>query len=358
MTRFPALLLLATLFASLFATNTLAQYTETITVSRVVLDLRVTKLSGEPVTDLEPEEFTILIGGKPSRVASVTWIDDAVFDDGSDAAVVPEDMDPEEAAALAELQEQAAATAPQGRLFVAFVQTDFSRASARVRGQLKFRSYAKELVESFAPNDRVAVLSFDSHLKFRRDFTADKEDVAEAMGDSIYIDNPPAPPAVDEPSLARFLDHGEMKNASTAEAALLLVAKALGNIEGPKTLLLCGYGLGDRFAGKVIMRDEWGEARDRFLDARTTIISLNTSEAPGQLSAGLAGAAKSTGGFYASTASFPQQAINRTKNTLRGRYDLELIADASLGAGTHKVEARVKRKGTVVLAPTSVVISD
>jgi VWFA-related protein len=353
MTRIPAALLLATLLATLSAQNALAQYTETITVSRVVLDLRVTKMSGEPVTDLKPEEFTILVGGKPARVASATWVDDAVFDDGSEPPVAAGDLDPAEATALAELQENG----PQGRLFVAFVQTDFSRASPRVRGQLKFRSYAKQLVESFAPDDRVAVLSFDSHLKFRRDFTADKEDVADAMGDAIYIDEPPAPPAVDEPSLARFLDRGEMKNATSAEAALLLLAKALGNIEGPKTLLLCGYGLGDRFAGKVIMRDEWGKARDRFIDARTTIISLNTSEAPGQLSAGLASAAKSTGGFYASAANFPQQAINRTKSTLRGRYDLELIADESLGAGTHKVDARVTRKGTVVLAPMSIVIS-
>lgn len=353
MTRLLAVLL----FAGLFATNALAQYTETITVSRVVLDVRVTKMSGEPVTDLKPEEFIVTVGGKPARVASVTWVDDAVFDDGFDEPLVLEDMDPTQFLALTELQEKEQAEAARGRLFVAFVQTDFSRESVRLRGQLKFRSYAKELVQSFEPNDRVAVLSFDSHLKFRRDFTADKEDVADAIGDSIYIDSPPAPPAVDEPSLARHLDRNEMKKASSTEAALLLVAKALEKIEGPKTLLLCGYGFGALFGGRMFLGEEWGEARDRFIDARTTIISLNTSEAPGQLSAGLAGAAKSTGGFYASAANFPQQAINRTKNTLRGRYDLELIADASLGAGTHKVDARVKRKGTVVLAPTSVVIS-
>jgi VWFA-related protein len=353
MTRLLAVLL----FATLFATSTLAQYTETITVSRVVLDVRVTKMNGEPVTDLKPEEFTVTVGGKPARVASVTWVDDAAFETG-DEPLVLEDMDPAEFLALTELQEKEAEIRAQGRLFVAFVQTDFSRETRRLRGQLKFRSYAKELVESFEPNDRVAVLSFDSHLKFRRDFTADKEDVAKAVGDSIYIDLPPAPPAVREPSLAPYLDRKEMKNATSVEAALLLVAKALGNIEGPKTLLLCGYGFGEMFAGRLFIRGEWGEARDRFIDARTTIISLNTSEAPGQLSAGLGTAAKSTGGFHASATDFPQQAINRTKNTLRGRYDLELIADASLGAGTHKVDARVKRKGTVVLAPTSVVISD
>lgn len=354
MTRFPAVLLLA----ALFAVNAEAQYTETITVSRVVLDLRVTKVNGDPVKDLKPEEFTIFVGGKPARVASATWVDDAAFDTGEEPPLELEAMDPAEFLALVEQREKDGEHAARGRLFVAFVQTDFQRASPRVRGQLRFRSYANDLVRSFEPSDRVAVFSFDSHLKFRRDFTVDKKDAAKAMGDSIYIDLPPDPSPVGEPSLARYLDREEMKRATSAEAGLLIVAKALANIEGPKTLLLCGYGLGDRMRGAVIMRHDWPAARDALLDARVTIVSLNTSEAPGQLSAGLAHAANSTGGFYASTANFPQQAINRTKRTLQGRYDLELIVDQSLGAGTHKVEASVKRRGTIVMAPMSVVISE
>jgi hypothetical protein len=338
-------LLAVLLFATLFATSTLAQYTETVVVSRVLLDARVTKLNGEPITDLKPNEFTVLIGGKPARVASATWVDDATFDEGDEPLV------------LEEQQEKGAIGKPRGRIFVAFVLTDFARASARVRGQLKFRAYAKELVESFEPNDRVAVFSFDSHLKFRRDFTADKADVAKAIGDSIYIDHPPPPPPVEEPSIARFLEGDEMKRATSAEAGLLIVARAIANIEGPKTLLLCGHGFGDNLRGTVLLKPEWAAARDAFIDARTTIISLNTSEAPGQLSAGLAQASGTTGGFYASTAELPQQAIARVKRTLRGRYDLELIADESLGAGTHPVEARVKRRGAIVLAPTSIVIS-
>ncbi len=352
LTRFLAVLL----FATLFATSTLAQYTETVVVSRVLLDARVTKLNGEPITDLKPNEFTVLIGGKPARVASATWVDDATFDDGEEPPV-PEDQAPAELLTILEQQEKDAIGKPRGRTFVAFVLTDFARASARVRGQLKFRSYAKELVESFAPNDRVAVFSFDSHLKFRRDFTADKADVAKAIGDSIYIDHPPPPPPVEEPSIARFLDRDEMKRATSAEAGLLIVARAMANIEGPKTLLLCGHGFGDNLRGTVLLKPEWAAARDAFIDARTTIVSLNTSEAPGQLSAGLMQASGSTGGFYASTAELAQQAMERVKGTLRGRYDLELIADESLGAGTHPVEARVKRRGAVVLAPMSVVIS-
>ena len=101
MTRFPAVLLPATLFAM----NAFAQYTETITVSRVVLDLRVTKVNGEPVKDLKPEAFTILVGGKPARVASATWVDDADFDTGEPPPLEMEDMDPAEFLALVEQQE-------------------------------------------------------------------------------------------------------------------------------------------------------------------------------------------------------------------------------------------------------------
>jgi VWFA-related protein len=352
MTRCMAVLLLATLFAG----NALAQYSESITVQRVVVDVRVTKASGEPITDLKPEDFTVFVGGKPARVASATWLKDGAFDTG-EPPLEMEDMDPAEFLALTELREKQEEDAARGRLFVAFVQTDFQRATPRVRGQLAFRSYANQLVQSFEPNDRIAVFSFDSHLKFRRDFTSDKDDVAKAMGDAIYIDTPAVPAAVEEPSLARYLDAKEMNRATTAEAGLHIVAKALAKIEGPKVLLLCGYGLGERFRGKVLMNHEWPGARDALLDARVTVVSLNTSEAPGELSAGLAGAAKDTGGFYASASSFPQQAINRTKSTLLGRYDLELIVDESLGAGTHKVEATVKRRSAVVLAPISVVIS-
>ncbi|MGZ8790956.1 MAG: hypothetical protein ACXW4P_22350, partial [Thermoanaerobaculia bacterium] len=53
-----------------------AQLSETITVSRVVVDARVTRLHGEPITDLTAEDFVVTIAGKRAVVESVEWVDD------------------------------------------------------------------------------------------------------------------------------------------------------------------------------------------------------------------------------------------------------------------------------------------
>src|ERR1051326_4165946 len=66
-----------------------------------------------------------------------------------------------------------------GRRLVVLYQTDFARNDARVRGQMKLLQM-DEWLDWIEPEDRVAVLSFDSHLKFRLDFTNNKHDIANA----------------------------------------------------------------------------------------------------------------------------------------------------------------------------------
>ena len=225
---------------------TLAQYQETITVERALIDVRVTEYSGEPVTGLRVEDFEVRVGKEVVPVASVTWVPeddeprrDAAGPAGEDAGV------PREAAT--------AAITRKGRLFILFIQTDFARNRVRIVGQMKFRPYAEQLIDSLREHDRVAVFSFDSHLKFRRDFTADKASIRAAISESLLIDHPPPPPAVPSPSLASRLDRQAMKRAASSEAALLILAKALRGIEGPKTLLLSGWGLGERVGPMVQM---------------------------------------------------------------------------------------------------------
>lgn len=332
----------------LFATNLFAQYEETITVSRVVVDMRVTKASGEPITDLKPKDFTIRVGGKPVRVLSATWIDDAEFGDGDVVEVDGERVTPLEEGEVAE-----DAPEPQGRLFVALVITDFERQNARLVGHVKFNSHAKGLIDALLPNDRVAVFSFDSHLKFRSDFTTDKEVALKAIRESILINKPTPKLNDEEPSLAPYVDREEMKRAANTEGALLLLSKALAHIEGPKTLLLCGFGMGTLFGGRVWLDSDWDKARDTFLDSRVTIVSINTSDAPGQLATGTSHAAAATGGF---TTGNTRHAVARVADTLRGRYDIELDT-GDLPPGTHKLVATVKRSNAMVLAPMSVSIS-
>ena len=324
------LLALAVLLAGAAAAN--AQYGESITVARILIDVRVTALDGEPITGLAAGDFTVTIGGKRAEVESVTWVDD----------VTPRAETP------------SAAPAPRGRLLVMLVQTDFARHPTRTRGQLNFLRYADAMVGELAKEDRVAVLQFDSHLKFRLDFTSDKSAVRAALQQTILIDRPPPPPPVEAPSLASALDPERMRRAASPETALLLIANALRTIDGPKTLLLLGWGLGVRNPSGVRMRSSYIHARRSLEAARTSIFALDTTHADyHDLELGLRTAAEDTGGFYAKTHLFPQIAVDRLQRTLAGHYELELRRPRGLVPGTHDLDVRVKRRRVMVLAPTS-----
>lgn len=331
-----------------------AQLQETITVSRVVVDARVTEIAGEPIADLTAEDFEVRIGGKRAVVESAEWVDDVepvggwplAFDGSTTAAEAPP-----------ESRQSPTANRQPGRLIVIFVQTDFARDSWRVHGQLKFLQYAEDLLETFGGEDRVAVFSFDSHLKFRLDFSGDRDAILEAMRGAIYLDTPPEPPIVPSPSLASRLDREDMRRAAHSETGLLVVANALRTISGPKTILLLGWGLGERTMGGVSMKRQWEPARRALDAARASIFALDTTYADyHDLEIGLGAAAKQTGGFYAKTHIFPRIAIERLQRTLSGHYELTLRAVDDLEPGTKSLDVRVKRRGATVLAPTTVFI--
>jgi VWFA-related protein len=334
----------------MMATAAFAQFGETITVSRVLVDVRVTDDRGRALQGLTPADFIVTIGGVPANVESVTFVDEATgwIDDVPEDLTAPNPSDDTPADALP--------PARKGRLFVVFVQTDFARNASRVSGQLHFNRYIKEFLESLLPDDRVAVLSFDSHLKFQLDFTSDKERVSDAVRRSILIDEPPPPPIVHSPALASRLDREEMKRVTSSESALLLIGNALIPIDGPKNLLLLGWGLGERTATGVAMRREWKAARRALDAARATLFAFDTSFADyHDLEVGLQAAAKQTGGFYAKTHLFPEIGLDRLEQTLRARYELELRVPGSLQPGTHDLDVRTKRRGATVLAPSSIV---
>jgi VWFA-related protein len=324
----------------MMANAALAQFEETITVARVIVDARVTNDRGDPIADLATNDLIVKIGGIAATVESATYIDESSFTLDDPLADSPTN------------QEQPT-TNSSPRLFVVFVQTDFARNPSRVSGQLHFNRYATEFIEALQPDDRVAVLSFDSHLKFRLDFTSDKEEVSNAIRASLLIDEPPAPPIVHSPALFTRLDRDQMKRAATSEAALLLVGNALMPIDGPKNVILMGWGLGDMSG----MLPEWKAARRALDAARATLFAFDTTRADyHSLEVGLQTAAAQTGGFYAKTHVFPEFGLERLERTLRGRYELELRVPATLTAGTYELSIRVKRRGANVLAPSSVVV--
>lgn len=331
------------MLALLLSAALAAQVQETITVERVLVDLRVTNDLGEPVVDLAPADFDVRIGGKRAIVESVEWVADV-----GRASARP---------ALAATEGRAEARPTLGRTIVLFVQTDFARHPTRTHGQLNFLRYADDMIAAFAPEDRIAVFSFDSHLKFRLDLTSDKQQVIEALTDTISIDHPGPPPAVMEPSLAPHLSRDAMRRAAHSETALLLVAHALKQVPGTKSLLLMGWGLGERSPYGVRMKRDWKAARHALDAARVSIFALDTSYADyHDLELGLQTAAAETGGFYAKTHLFPGIAVERLQRTLTGHYELTLRAPESMKRDTHSLDVRVKRRGARVLAPMSVVI--
>jgi VWFA-related protein len=331
--------------ALLVASSASAQLQESIDVVRILFDVRVTEYGGDPILGLDAKDFNVTIGGKRVEVESVRWVDETtgIVISAEGVTTPAQDENGEE------VIEQ-----KRGRLLVVFIQTDFAREKPRVAGQLGFLRHAETLIDSFAAEDRVAVFSFDSHLKFRLDFTSDKETVKEQLRAAIRTDIPPPPPLVPNPALASRLDRDEMRDAANSETALVLLGNALRHIEGPKTLLLMGWGLGVRSGGRVHMRPQWTAARQALDASRTSIFALDTTVADyHDLEVGLIKAAEETGGFYAKTHIFPQIAIERLQRTLSGHYELELRRPDALPRGTHPVIVTVKNRSALVLAPQS-----
>jgi hypothetical protein len=326
-------------------------YSETIVVVRYTIDVRVTDSYGKAIEGLKAEDFSVKIGGKAAHVEGATWmpqgreakVPDPPIDEWTALEALPEDEETGE-----ETSE------PEPRSIVIFIQTDFSRVPQRVLGQMKFNYLADEIVKMLAPDDRVALLSHDSQLKFRRDFTFDRESIRKAVRESLYIDHPPPPDRTTEgSSLTDLLDRTAMKKAAHAEAALLVIANALHQIDGPKAIILAGWGIGElQGRSGVRLKPEWYTAVGLLEHDHVPVIVLDTG-LQAQLMVGLKATAAATGGMYTSQ-DFKNQALARVEGALAGHYALSLRIDDLLKPGQYPLDIRVNRKDTYVQAPTFV----
>jgi VWFA-related protein len=299
----------------------------------------VTDSRGNPIMGLKPSDFRVKIDGKPAAVESVEWI--------GEASPPGEERDGEAGVR---------GDPPRGRLLIFFFQTDFARNHPRLAGQMKLLQLTDEWLDWLEPQDRVAVLSFDSHLKFRLDFTNDKRAIAAAMEQALFIDDPPWPARVPMPSLASHLDPEELLKAGSTERALIDVGNALLNIPGPKSLILFGWGIGRFSRDGVHMAPNYGVARQALEMARVSVFSIDFTEADAHsLAAGLGKVAADTGGFYASTYHFPHLALERLQRTLSGHYELEVRKPPTSYRGTHLIEVDVARRNAYVMARSTYV---
>ena len=343
--------LLAVLFVAAAALGGLqAQpYQEKIVVERILVDARVSDSRGNPITDLKPADFRVLVDGKPAKVESVDWIPETA------ASRELADIDKPQP----EINTSLDVPAPRGRLFIFFFQTDFARNASRVIGQMAILQKLDAFLDFLEPEDRVAVLSFDSHLKFRLDFTDDKHRIAGAMKDALMTNEPNTPPVVPMPSLRSHLPPDVLKNTSSSEEALLVLGNALLPIPGPKSMILFGWGLGTLVGGRVFLPAVYGAARQALESARVSVFSLDFTQADyHSLEVGLGKVSADTGGFYAKTFHFPDIAIERLTKTLAGHYELEVRKPDTRVRGLHTIEVQVNRRGAEVMARSTYVDRD
>ncbi|MGK2859033.1 MAG: tetratricopeptide repeat protein [Thermoanaerobaculia bacterium] len=312
------------------------KFGETMTVVRYQVEARVTDAAGKAVRSLSAADFEVTIGKAPAEVEAADWIGTSQRPEVA--------LESDGTAGAGPLQQAA-----EGRLVVFFVQTDFGRNRDRILGQMAFNAnMAEKVVGMMQPQDRIAVLSFDSHLKLRCDFSSDRTAALDAIRAALEI-GPVAAIAVpaDGPSLVAHLDAREMKAVTRAEPALLLVARALSEIEGDKLMILPGWGFGEMSWGKgaggdrLVLSREWREAVGVLHRDHVPVITIGTGA--GQLTMGIAMTARATGGIHTSTiGSFPEQSLGRIEGALAGYYELLLRVEVPLAAGEHVITIRAR----------------
>jgi VWFA-related protein len=335
---------LAGLAASLPQADPQIRFRDRVEVERVLLDARAVDEAGMPLPGLGPKDFRLKVDGEVVPLESAQWV--------AAAAREPEPEPRTEAGATETFvvtPEPVEGESAPGRLIVFFFQKDFE--PTRMPGLLKMQRMALSVIDGLVPGDRAAVVSFDSHLKLRLDFTTDRETLRHVIGNAVRLGAArtiaPGPP----PSLAEYLDLARARKAASPETALLVLADALKELPGPKTLVFVGWGLGrfDARSGSVTLERDYGPARRTLLEGRVTVFCLDVTNADyHSLEVGLQQVAEDTGGFYARTHLFPDQAMRRLEAALAGHYVLTFEKPA-LPPGSHRIEIDlVGHKGRVL----------
>lgn len=317
-------------------------YREEARVERVVLDAFVTDGRGDVIPGLGPRDFRVVVDGRSVALELAEWVP------ASEPEVPVPAAAPDATAGIGGAAPRLAEAAP-GRLLIFLFQTDYT--TSRLVGLLRMALQARRFLDTLLPTDRVAVLSFDSHLKLRQDFTADRVRILAGIHDAIRTGESDPLPAEPGPSLARHFDYRGALRAVTPERALALIASAAAPIPGGKSLLFFGWGLGTigGLAGPNV-RDQldYADALPALARARITIFSLDVTNADyHSLEGSLSNIADLTGGTYAKTHIFPGLAMERVRRAIAGRYVL-VFRKPDGPRGYHRVRVDLfGRKGNV-----------
>ncbi len=301
-----------------------------VETSRVVLEARVTDAHGRPMPALGPVDFRLEVDGRTTPLESAVWV--------AESPNVPRP--------LPSPGTPAAAASP-GRLVVLLFEKDFE--DSRLRGLLQAIPQAKDLIAPLSPRDRVAVLSYDSHLRLHLDFTSDFDAVRRVLDESVLLRWPAPIPPGEPPSLAAQLDREEARRAATPEQALLALGRALRAIPGAKTVLFFGWGVGRLSGGTFVMENAYDEARAALDAAHAAVFCLDVTDAAWHsLEVGLRQVARDTGGDYYKVYENARGALRRVAAALSGHYVLAFERPEGR-RGEHRIRlALAGRRGTVL----------
>lgn len=310
-----------------------AEYRETVDVERIVIDARVVDLDGHPVTDLTCEDFVVKVAGRKAPVTSCELLS---------ASGVPREAQAAGGAGAESYEKVDDVTPHGGRLIVLVFQRHTHH--SRMPGMLLMRQLVMRRVESMHPDDRIAVLSFDSRMWLVQDFTSDPETVRAAVHQAVIPDSDreQIPPDQPPPSLARWMDPDGLKNAATLDDGMYELARALEAIPGPKTVFLFGHGSGTFAGGAVTHGPEYDGAIRRLAEARAPVFSFDVTRADYHtLEGSLETLAYSTGGTYSKTHLFARLPLDWAWRSMGAFYELEVVKP-DLPEGRHSIKVRVR----------------
>jgi VWFA-related protein len=310
------------------------QFTDRLDVARIVVDVRALDSMGRAIQGLAAEDFTVKFGDQPARVESATWVGAA---SGEPTAAEPAALGFPEVAVR------------RGRLIVFLFQKDLE--PRRIAGLMRMLFRAKTFLDTLDADDRVAVVSFDSHLKIWLDFTNDRAEVRRVLERGLLLERPrPIGEPESEISLSRTLSQDAGRRAYPIEKGLRLIGEALEPLPGSKSIVLFGHGFGRYTADGVIMEKGYGEALAALQRARAAVFSIDVTLADyHSLEVGLQSVSEETGGFYERSVHFPDRAVQRLVGALAGHYVLLVEAPERASEWTD-VSVKVTRRGATVLA--------
>jgi VWFA-related protein len=324
-------------------------FADEIDVALSTLVVRVVDTWGKPVLDLKPDDFRIHLGKREIPVVALDWIGEA-----PPAAASPAEPMPADAAEAASAAEAPPPPRP-GRQVLIFVQADLT--PTRISGQLRLRPFTRELLEQLAPEDRVAVVSYDSHLKLRQDFTLDRAATHAAVDAAMLWGDPPHIEPGGADSLSGHFDFAAAFAAASPERALEVAAKALEPLAGEKTMVFLGWGLGRFGGGGARMTPAFYPAVRALRRAHASVFVLDVTSADSHsLETGLEAVAEATGGLYLKTFRLPALATRTLSQAISGYYVLtldrsQLPAQPAAKITRLAIELRDPRRGTVLARP-------